>query len=352
MPRSLASLTIAFGLVAIPVRLYPVTRRTSALRFKWMTAEGGAVRQRLVAEPVVRPEPANPTPARAPWGSQAASDEGGAAAEPQPEPEDGVVRGWRMRMLGGPQHDEVSEAAATSEAAGERHGEGAQHAGLQKGLEIEPGRFVLFTPAELDALATTRRDSIDLVSFVPPQAVDPLYVEKSHFLAPAPRAERPFSLLMHAMQATNRCALATWAWRGREHPALMRPGNNGVLVLHQLQFGDAVRDPAELEVKLPAATGLELKLAVQLIEQSSSDRFEPLDFIDPAKQRILDAARRKLAGGAVVDKRIEPAAMESAEVIDLVAALRASLATPAPQARRPPRRATSSAGPRKRAGSG
>jgi DNA end-binding protein Ku len=241
------------------------------------------------------------------------------------------------------------EDSGTTEHGDSAQHERVRHADLQKGLEVEPGRFVLFTQSELDALATPKRDSIDLVSFVPPHAVDPMYVDKSYYLAPVKRAERPYALLLQALQQTRRCALAKWAWRGREHPALLRPGN-GVLVLHQLQSGDTVRDASELEVELPATSDAELQLAVQLIQQSSTDVFDPMDYIDPARQRILEAARHKLSGSAVFEATHRPAAAESAEVIDLVAALKASLAKPEPAARKPPRRSAAAPGSRRRAG--
>jgi DNA end-binding protein Ku len=247
---------------------------------------------------------------------------------------------------------EPSETAIdeADEPDGPAPGPGVSHeitrSSLLKGLEIEPGRFVLFTPEELQDLATPKRDTIDLVSFVQPHAVDPVYVEKSYYLGPAPRGERAYSLLVRALQDAGRCALARWAWRGREHPALLRPGD-GALVLHQLHAGDAVRPIAGLGVDLEEVTKAELQLALRLIEEASAETFEPMDFIDPARQRILQAAQRKLAGGKAIDtrRRSEPP-RESAEVIDLMAALRASLAKPETQARLPARRVGAAAAPR------
>jgi DNA end-binding protein Ku len=368
MTRSLASLTITFGLVAIPVRLHSVTKRSTALRFRWMTAEGDAVRQQWVAEPALEragePEdpdrlhlpdqsdrPDGPSQWDRPAGRASVSSDKGedmplisfeAAAEAPSR------RSPHARPASAPAAGVEAEAPDTAVPAGDWRGEPVGRADLHKALEIEPGRFVLFTQPELDALATPRRDSIDLVSFVPPHAVDPMYVDKSYYLAPVKRAERPYALLLEALRQTRRCALATWAWRGPEHPALLRPGD-GVLVLHQLQSGDAVRDASELGVELPAPSEAELQLAVQLIQQSSTDTFQPMDFIDPARQRILEAARRKLAGGSVFEKPEQPAAAESAQIIDLVAALRASLVKPEPPTRKPPRRSAMPAGLRPRA---
>jgi DNA end-binding protein Ku len=340
MPRSLATLTIAFGLVAIPVRLYPATQRSAVLRFRMMTPEGGTVRQRLEADmPWTAAREAEPQ-----RGIEATPSEGNVGRPPMPT-------AWQAR--------EAAEAAQTDEAADDEP-DGAADArassrgvpqpvarsAVVKGLEVEPGRFVVFTPAELAELATPKRDSIDLVSFVPPHAVDPVYVDKSYYLGPGPRGERAFSLLVRALTHCGRCALARWAWRGREHPALLRPGD-GALVLHQLHSGDMVRPAATLGIDLQEVTDAELQLALRLIEDASAETFEPMDFIDPARQRILQAARRKLEGGDAIDTgRKNEAPRESAEVIDLIAALRASLARPGTTARRPAQRVAAAAAPR------
>ena len=345
MPRSLATLTIAFGLVAIPVRLYPATQRSAVLRFRMMTPEGGTVRQRLEAD-LPGPASGEAVPHRA---TEASPSEVFAGRHPMPT-------AWHAR--GTAETAETTATAQVAEAADDEPdtaGAPASSRGVPqpvtrssvvKGLEVEPGRFVLFTPDELEALATPKRDSIDLVSFVPPHAVDPVYVEKSYYLGPAPRGERAYSLLVRALTDARRCALARWAWRGREHPALLRPGD-GALVLHQLHSGDAVRPAATLGIALDEVTDAELQLALRLIQDASAETFEPMDFIDPARQRILQAAQRKLAGGKAIDTgRRDDAPRESAEVIDLIAALRASLARPETTARRPAQRVAAQAAPR------
>lgn len=334
MPRSLATLTIAFGLVAVPVKLYAATQRSAKLRFRWMTPEGGTVRHELVADQVeVAEEAGHPESSSKPALFSVPRPDEGQVLEPpvvgedEPEPQ---------RAFAGPASPEGPDLAA----AVIPRSRGLSRSSLSKALELEPGRFVLFTPAELEALETPRRDSIDLVSFVPPHAVDPIYVEKSYFLTPAARSERAYALLVRALQQTARCALARWAWRGREHPALLRPWE-GVLVLHQLYAGDAVRTPAEFPVQDPGLSEAELELAVRLVEGSAQADFNPKEYLDPARQRILDAAYRKLAGGKVIDRqRTEPAA-QSAEVVDLMAALKASLKRSPTDARQPPRRGSS-----------
>jgi DNA end-binding protein Ku len=283
MPRSLATLTIAFGLVAIPVRLYAATQRSAVLRFRMMTPEGGAVRQRLEAATAWTAD----LRAADPHEPERVESLANVAGESMPAD-------WPANETRETANDEAS--APDGAAPGLGVSQEVTRSTVLKGLEIEPGRFVLFTPEELQDLATPKRDTIDLVSFVPPHAVDPVYVEKSYYLGPAQRGERAYSLLVRVLQDAGRCALARWAWRGREHPALLRP-SDGALVLHQLHAGDAVRPIAALGVNLEEVTKAELQLALRLIEEASAETFEPMDFIDPARQRILQAARRKLEGG-------------------------------------------------------
>jgi DNA end-binding protein Ku len=333
MPRSLAILTIAFGLVTIPVRLYPAKQRSAVLRFRMMTPEGGAVRQRLEADTAWTADlrPADP---HEPERVESMANLGGVS----------MPADWPANEAPETANDEADAPDAAAPGLGVS--QQVTRSSVLKGLEIEPGRFVLFTPEELQDLATPKRDTIDLVSFVPPHAVDPVYVEKSYYLGPAQRGERAYSLLVRALQDAARCALARWAWRGREHLALLRPGD-GALVLHQLHAGDAVRPIAGLGVDLEEVTKAELQLALRLIEEASAGTFEPMDFIDPARQRILQAARRKLEGGKAIDagQRSEPP-RESAEVIDLMATLRASQAKPETKTRRPARRVSAAPAPR------
>lgn len=342
MPRSLATLTIAFGLVAIPVRLYSCARREAVLRFRYMTAAGEPVRQRLEAQ----------GPPSSPGDDATGLADDPAVQTPRATSGSTPVLAWRAEAVPPVgRDDDVSQppVAARPAAAAEPPGPGAAvqvgRSSLMRGLEIEPGRFVLFTPQELEALATPARDSIDLVAFVPPDAVDPVYVQKSYYLAPAQRGERAFALLVQALQRTRLCALARWAWKGREHPALLRAGG-GALVLHQLHAGDAVRPVSELGVEPVDVSAAELALAERLVRQSAVDAFDPMQFIDPARQRVLDAARRKLAGGEAIERRraAQPVP-DGTEVVDLLAALRASLAAPASKPRRPPRRAGAAVNP-------
>jgi DNA end-binding protein Ku len=197
---------------------------------------------------------------------------------------------------------------------------------LVKGYEFEKGKFVLFSPAELKALQEGARESIDIVSFVPFDAVDPIYFDKAYLLAPDRRGERPYALLLAALKHSGRCALAKWSWRAKQHVVQIRPAEGG-LVLLQLKYADEVRSVGNLDIPLAQVSDAELQLALRLVEQASQPAFDPMQFVDEEKQRILEAVERKIAGQEVVVSRPEPAAA-GGQVIDLMEALRASLRAP------------------------
>src|SRR5690606_30844744 len=117
---------------------------------------------------------------------------------------------------------------------------------------------------ELQALEEGASHSIDIVSFIPQEAVDPLYYDKAYFLAPDKRGGKPYNLLMQAMHETGRCALARWSWRGKQHVVQVRAEEDG-LVLQQLLYADEVRSLKDLDVERTKVSAAELKLAVQLI---------------------------------------------------------------------------------------
>jgi DNA end-binding protein Ku len=215
---------------------------------------------------------------------------------------------------------------------------------MVKGYEFEPGRFVLFEPDELKALAEASRQTIDIVAFIPEHSVDPVYYDKSYYLAPDKRGGKPYSLLLKAMRKSGRCALAKWAWRSKQYMVQIRPASGG-LVLQQLLYADEVRPLGELDIDIVEVGEAELDLAIRLIEQISEDRYDPTQYVDEEKQRILAAVEEKIAGRhIVVEHGAEPRSAPSAQVIDLVAALRASLgaakgasgkAEPSPAASKP-----------------
>jgi DNA end-binding protein Ku len=198
-----------------------------------------------------------------------------------------------------------------------------ERSGMVKGYEFEKGKFVLFTAEELKALEEGSRQTIDIVAFIPQQGVDPIYYDKAYFLAPDKRGAKPYNLLLRAMLDTGRCALAKWAFRSKEYVVQIRPADGG-MVLQQLLYAEEVRSLADLDIERVDVSDAELKLAKQLIEQISVDTYDPTEFVDEEKKRILAAVEEKIAGKQIVaPEHVEPSS--SAQVLDLVAALRASL---------------------------
>jgi len=193
---------------------------------------------------------------------------------------------------------------------------------IVKGYEFEKGKFVFFTPDELKALQEQSRQTIDIVSFVPQESIDPVYYDKAYLLAPEKRGLKPYSLLHEALRTSGRCALAKWAWRSKQYVVQVRAVAGG-LVLQQLRYAEEVRSVGDLKIDLVPVTKAELQLALQLIEHVAEKAFDPTQFVDEEKQRILAAVEKKIAGQEIIAPQHVEASR--AEVVDLMSALRASL---------------------------
>jgi DNA end-binding protein Ku len=253
--RSIASLSLGFGLVSIPVRLFSATESASTVRFNLLSKDGSRVKQQYVSE-------ADPR-----------------AVLPRSE--------------------------------------------MVKGYEFEKDRFVIFKPEELKAMEEGGSHLIDIVSFIPEKAVDPIYFDKAYFLAPDKRGGKPYNLLRAAMQQSGRCALAKWAWKSKQYVVQVRAQDDG-LVLQQLLYAEEVRSLKDLDIEKIEPSASELKLALQLIGQISADSYEPTLFEDEEKKRILAAIDAKIAGQDIVAVS-HPEDVAGGEVIDLTEMLRASL---------------------------
>ena len=252
--RSIASLTLSFGLVSIPVKLYSATESSASIKFNLLAKDGSRLKQQYVSE------------------------------------RDQTV---------------------------------VQRADMVKGYEFEKDKFVLFSAEELRALEESSTHAIEIVAFIPEKAVDPIYYDKAYLLAPDKRGGKPYALLMEAMRKSGRCALAKWAWKSKQYVVQVRPVEDG-LVLQQLLYADEVRSLKDLNIEPVTITPPELQLALQLIDQISEESYDPTQYVDEEKQRILAAIDEKISGKHVVASahNEEPS---SAQVIDLMDALRASL---------------------------
>ena len=340
--RSIASLSISFGLVSIPIKLYSATESSSAISFKMLGSDGSRLRQQYVSDsPASEVQAPEPAPPAAPFKPQIVGSFIAAAAQSSSKASTPVA----------PDVREEDVAPVPPIASGHKV---VERSDMLKGYEFEKGKFVTFTPEELKALQEGARETIDIVSFIPERSVDPIYFDKAYYLAPDKRGGKPYSLLLEAMKTTGRCALAKWAFRSKEYVVQIRPTEGG-LVLQQLLYAEEVRSIADLGIDMVVVGEAELRLAQQLIEQISADGYEPGLFVDEEKKRILAAVEGKIAGQQVVAPA-HSAEPFGGQVIDLVAALRASLGklpapagvetTPIDAEPRKPARKTSKAGDR------
>ncbi len=196
-----------------------------------------------------------------------------------------------------------------------------------KGYEYSKGQYVLFTEEELKALVPEPTNAVEITEFVPLDQVDPIYYERSYYVGPDKGGDRPYRLLSEAMKQTGRAALARYVARGKDQFVLLRPFEEG-LIMQQLRYSDELRAFSEVPIGPAELREPELKLAVQLIEQIATDEFKPEEYEDTQRHQVRALIDRKVQGEEIT----APAAPQpKAQVIDLMAALKASLASAQPQ---------------------
>ena len=220
---------------------------------------------------------------------------------------------------------------------------------MVKGYEFSKDQYVTFTDDEIKAMAEEAQKAIEITEFVPAAKVDPVYFDGAYYLGPDKGGEKAYKLINEAMKQTGRAALAKWAARGKQYLVLIRPVGNG-LVMQQLLYKDEVRPISEVPIEEAELKDSELKLAVQLVEQIANDEFKPENYEDEVRKRYHEAIQRKVDGQEVITAAEAP---KSAQIIDLMEALKASLAaknTAAAQAKDQPKAAKSAASGKKKTG--
>ena len=190
-----------------------------------------------------------------------------------------------------------------------------------KGYEFAKDKYVILSTEELKALEEKATSTIDVIEFVPLAKVDREYLEKVYYLGPDKGGDRAYRLLAAALQETGKAALGQYAARGQQHLILLRP-LNGVLVMEQLHYADEIRPPTEVTIPEGEVKPAELKLAKQLIEQTSNDSFEPQKYKDTVRERVLEMINRKVDGQDITED-ITPEG--GGKILDLMEALKASL---------------------------
>ena len=275
--RSIATLTVSFGLVSIPVRLFSATEASKTISFNMLHKTcGSRLKQQYICVK-----------------------------------EEVIV----------PREDTV------------------------KGYEFAKDQYVIFTPEELKAMEEAGTHMADIVEFVPLESVDPVYFDKAYYLAPDKGGAKPYALLASALRESKRCAIGRWAARGKQYIVMIRAVEDG-LVMQQLMYSGEVRSMKDIDIERTEVRPTELKLARQLIDAQSSDKFDPTQYKDDVSARIEAAISKKVEGQEIT---MSDAPETTAKVIDLMEALRASLDRKPPKKGAAPVKADEGRKPAKRA---
>jgi len=200
-------------------------------------------------------------------------------------------------------------------------GEPIDRKSLVKGYEYARGQYVTLTEEELKALEADRTGSMDIVEFVPLDAIDLVQIEKSYYLGPDKGGDKAYQLLRTAMTRKDVVAVGRWAAKGKEQLVLIRPYRGG-LILHQLFYAGEVRAFEDLDLgpEMDFAE-VELDLADKLIDQLSTEEFDPEQYEDSYTTKVKELIDQKVAGEEITTAPEQP----KAQIIDLFEALKQSL---------------------------
>ena len=263
--RAIASATVSFGLVSIPVKIYSSGESSAGVRFNMLHKKcGSRLKQQYIC----------------------------------------------------PKDDEI-----------------VPRSDISKGYEFSKGQYVMFSDDELKALQERATHALEITEFLPTAKVDPIYFEKTYYLGPDKGGDRAYKLLAQALRKSGRSAIAKYAARGKQYLVLLRPVKDA-LVMQQLRYADEIRSISEVPLGDAQVKPGELKLALQIVDQAVSDTFRPEGYEDEVRQRILAQIEKKVEGQEIT---VEPEEEPKAVVIDLMQALKSSLARKAGD-RRPAKR--------------
>jgi len=208
----------------------------------------------------------------------------------------------------------------------ERSGREVPWEKIEKGFEVAKGRYVILTDDELEAAEPRKSHTIDIERFVPLQEIDPVNWDQTYYVGPDGEAARKaYGLLWKAMEKSGRVAIGRFVMRTKEYVVCIRPFQE-ILALHTMYFADEVRKTKDLGFAAPkaAASKQELALAEQLID-SLGGHWDPTAYRDTFKERVMELVRKK-DGGEDIAVAEPAAAPAGGQVIDLMKALKATLA--------------------------
>ena len=251
--RSISSASLTFGLVSIPVRLFPATSSKSVSFHLLHAADMSRIQQKIYC----------------------------------------------------PKEDKIVDRSE-----------------LVRGYEIEKDRYVTFTDEELKKLEAQADRAVEITGFIPASEVDPVYFENSYLLGSEPTSAKAYHLLQEAMTKAGRVGVAKFTMRGKERVVLIRPYQGG-LMLHTMYYNDEIRAFGEIDHGADAPVkDSELALAQRLLDDLTQKKFDPSEFKDNYRERVIEAAEQKMAGHELTEPAPEA---HHGKVIDLMSALKESL---------------------------
>ncbi len=197
---------------------------------------------------------------------------------------------------------------------------------IVKAYELTPGQYVPLSKDEMSALAPEKTRAIEVKDFVDLDQIDPIYFDSPYYLGPADGAEKAYSLLAKAMEASGKVAIARFVFRNKEHLAAIRT-SGGTLTLTTMRFADEVVSADELDDvlpdKAPKVAKKEQEMAQQLIDSLSTD-FDPDAYRDEYREQLMSLIEQKAEGKEIVASDAE--APKATKAPDLMAALEESIA--------------------------
>jgi DNA end-binding protein Ku len=203
-----------------------------------------------------------------------------------------------------------------------RTGEVVPREEIVKGYEFAKDQYVLFEAEELKALEAAATHTIDITEFLKAEQIERRYLDKVYYLGTEKGGARAYKLLAQVLVETGRVAIGKYAARGKQYLVMVRPMENG-LVMEQLHYPDELRSFSEVPIEDATVKPAELKLATQLVEQAASEAFNPESYKDEVRERMLALIQRKVEGE---DITLAPTAEPEHKIIDIMEALKASLA--------------------------
>ncbi len=206
---------------------------------------------------------------------------------------------------------------------------------IVKGYELSPEHYVLVDPAELEGLDPEASRTVDIEEFIDLSDIDPVFFDTPYYVAPVKAAEKPYALLVRAMEEQGKVAIARFVLRTKQYLAALRP-KDGKLLLSTMVYADELVPPEEIP-ELVSLDGVpvsdkELAMAKQLVASLSTE-FHPERFRDEYRERVLELIERKAEGEPLV---VAAAPADDGAVVDLMAALEASVAEAREARRRHP----------------